>query len=206
MTSNTNRLDGMMMTKTEIDALIARLRHQKPDGRLPSADEDTAADALELLSASKPATPLADEQRSDIEWAVKLAERSAHEGDLAIARLRAMLAASPAAPSADMQDARGAWQSIPKTPPVEVMEWYGDQYSAPVLLHDGEKVLDFVARWSFVDDGWVGSLFSDGPSPSDYDFLNTKPMRWILLSDAARAASTSANVAPAATVQSGEKS
>jgi hypothetical protein len=108
---------------------------------------------------------------------------------------------SPAAPSVE-QDERGAWQSTQKTPPVEFMEWYGDQFSAPVLLHDGEKVLDVVARWSFVEDGWVGSHFSDGPSPSDYVFLNTKSMRWILLSDACCcAASTSANVAQGAEAQ-----
>ena len=38
------------MTADEIKALIERLRHQKPTGRLPNADEDDAADALESLS------------------------------------------------------------------------------------------------------------------------------------------------------------
>lgn len=75
-----------------------------------------------------------------------------------------------------------AWQAIPDTPPIEEMDFYGDQYSAPVLLHDGSKILPVVARWSFIDGGWVEASFSNGPSPVNYEWLNKQSMRWLLLS------------------------
>jgi len=74
------------------------------------------------------------------------------------------------------------WNSIPQTPPVEVMEFYGDQFSAPVLLHDGNAIMPEIARWSFVDDGWVGAHFTNGPSPADHEWLNESAKFWLLLS------------------------
>ncbi|MGF6440745.1 hypothetical protein [Paraburkholderia youngii] len=75
-------------------------------------------------------------------------------------------------------------KSITTLPPVQVREFYGDDYSASVLLHDGEKFLDTVAWWSFAKDAWVDAGLKNGPSPSDYEHLNAKPMRWMLLADA----------------------
>lgn len=88
----------------------------------------------------------------------------------------------------DVARAPEGWNSIPNTPAVEVMEWYGEQFSEPVLLHDGELILPFVARWSFVEDGWVGANFAEGSSPLDYEHLNAKPMQWLPLNAAAPAA------------------
>lgn len=87
-----------------------------------------------------------------------------------------------AAALAGPTDAAQGWSAIPNTPPVEVMDWYGDQFSAPVLLRDGDEILPVVARWSFVDDGWVGAQFTEGPSPSDYESLNARAKEWLLLS------------------------
>lgn len=89
------------------------------------------------------------------------------------------------APS-DAAQAPSNWKAIPSLPPVEVMEWYGEQFSVPVLLRDADhKVLLFIARWGFVEDGWVGAHFTEGPSPSDYEWLNERAKEWILFSDAA---------------------
>jgi hypothetical protein len=87
------------MNKAKIDALIARLRHQKADGRLPSRDEDEAADALELLSAGN----LSSDDAALIE---RLQLLASGDGVLiksafaltTIGRAIQRLAASPAAP------------------------------------------------------------------------------------------------------------
>ncbi|MBN3729474.1 hypothetical protein [Burkholderia sp. Tr-20390] len=89
-----------------------------------------------------------------------------------------------------------AWERLPATPPVEALQFYGEQFSAMVLLNDGEQVLPLVARWDFVEQGWVGADFADGPSPQDYEWLNKCAKYWMLLSaiaapaDARPAAST----------------
>lgn len=74
-----------------------------------------------------------------------------------------------------------AWQSIPNLPEPFNDEFYGQQYSVPALLDDGEKILPQVARWSFLEDGWVGADYREGPNPSDYEWLNEKPVRWMAL-------------------------
>jgi hypothetical protein len=38
------------------------------------------------------------------------------------------------------------WNSIPTTPPADMLEFYGDQFSLPVLLHDGYDIMPVVAR------------------------------------------------------------
>lgn len=118
-------------------------------------------------------------------------EDSVGDGDMIeeVAYVRADVAATPS----DAAQAPNTWNAIPSLPPVEVMEWYGDQFSAPVLLRDADrKVLMFVARWSFAEDGWVGAHFTEGPAPSDYEWLNERAKEWILLSDAAPVAPAAA--------------
>ena len=77
-----------------------------------------------------------------------------------------------------------AWHAIPMLPPAELLDYYGDQYSVPVLLRSGEEIVSTVARWCFAEDGWVNANFTEGASPRDYEFLNAKAQRWRLLSDA----------------------
>ncbi|WP_260430408.1 hypothetical protein [Burkholderia stagnalis] len=76
------------------------------------------------------------------------------------------------------------WSRVPNIPPAEVLEFYGDKYSLPVLLHDGERIMSVVARWDFTDDGWVDADFRDGPSPADYELLNSRAKCWMLLAAA----------------------
>ncbi|WP_232341272.1 dATP/dGTP pyrophosphohydrolase domain-containing protein [Burkholderia pseudomallei] len=76
------------------------------------------------------------------------------------------------------------WSRVPNIPPAEVLEFYGDQYSLPVLLHDGERIMSVVARWDFTDEGWVDADFRDGPSPADYELLNSRAKSWMLVAAA----------------------
>ncbi|WP_244143142.1 hypothetical protein [Burkholderia multivorans] len=92
------------------------------------------------------------------------------------------VAAEPAASPAAVIPA--GWNCVPNIPPAEVIEFYGDQYSEPVLLHDGKTIMPVVARWDFTSDGWVDAQFRDGPSPADYEWLNDRAKCWLLLSAA----------------------
>ncbi|MDR9177946.1 hypothetical protein [Burkholderia multivorans] len=84
------------------------------------------------------------------------------------------------------------WNCVPNIPPAEVIEFYGAQYSAPVLLHDGKTIMPVVARWDFTSDGWVDAQFRDGPSPADYEWLNERTKCWLLLSAAPQPAQADA--------------
>ncbi|MBN3848184.1 hypothetical protein G3N58_15285 [Paraburkholderia sp. Ac-20342] len=65
------------------------------EGKMPAPGTKLYAAPLPRVAET---VPLAGEQRSDLEWALKLAEREALDSDEAIVRLRALLA-SPAADS-----------------------------------------------------------------------------------------------------------
>ncbi|HDR9758766.1 hypothetical protein KDX16_33610 [Burkholderia vietnamiensis] len=73
------------------------------------------------------------------------------------------------------------WRRVPDIPAAETLEFYGDQYSVPVLLHDGERIMPVVARWDFTGDGWVDAQCRDGPSPEDYEWMNSRAKCWMLL-------------------------
>ncbi|MBN3776188.1 hypothetical protein G3O06_01240 [Burkholderia sp. Ac-20345] len=73
------------------------------------------------------------------------------------------------------------WRRVPDIPAAETLEFYGDQYSVPVLLHDGERIMPVAARWDFTADGWVDAQFRDGPSPEDYEWMNSSAKCWMLL-------------------------
>jgi hypothetical protein len=177
MTSNTNRLDGMDMT----DELINLLREIRPSfSDVGSRDVDTRRKqnqidhAIELLSASKPAAlegwkmvPVEPDDAM-IEAAQKVWHTPYQCADPTMHVWDAMLAASPATPSSDMQDDRGALLPCP---------FCGDQAEYKYnSFHDDDSMA--VCRCCGAQAFWK---------------------KW-----QARAASTSANVAPAATVQAGE--
>ncbi|WP_199031324.1 hypothetical protein [Ralstonia sp. ASV6] len=74
------------------------------------------------------------------------------------------------------------YKTIPDIPHAENLDFYGEQYSVPVLLHDGDDFLPVVARWCFEDEGWVDANFRDGPSPQDYAWINQRAKSWLQLS------------------------
>ncbi|HEP6431528.1 TPA: hypothetical protein VDB83_005860 [Burkholderia cenocepacia] len=79
------------------------------------------------------------------------------------------------------------WNVAPAIPPADQLPFYGDQYSVPVLLNDGEAIIPEVARWDYAGEGWVDAQFRDGPDPSDYKWLNQHAKGWMQLVDAAAA-------------------
>jgi hypothetical protein len=54
-------------------------------------------------------------------------------------------------------------------PKRDTLEYYGDDYSVPVLIQKYGKVTH-VVRWDFVHSGWVDYLFEEGPFATEYDY------------------------------------
>ncbi|WP_334043659.1 hypothetical protein [Burkholderia ambifaria] len=77
------------------------------------------------------------------------------------------------------------WNFAPAVPTTDELPFYGDQYSVPVLLNDGNAIIPEVARWDYAGAGWVDANFREGPDACDYEWLNQHAKGWMLLSDAA---------------------
>jgi hypothetical protein len=200
MTSNTNRLDGAMMT----DELIRKIAVQVY-GTLATEQEMRFARAL--LSASKPAAlqGFAVKRIEGHGWIIDPPSGSrwvAYEGTPAGELIQA-LAASPAAPSADTQDERGALQTQ-----IDVLTALreGDSLGMQSLVKERDRLWrelqDFQESTATLVSEMMDAMLAEkswGECLSLHARVNA-----ILTAKRTRAASTSANVAPAATVQAGE--